>query len=197
MTALLPFLAAFLAATTDPAAAAPASEALIDRFMAVIPDSAGLDRIDRTADPLELDRLAALNPDRIDEIMPVLEAHAACVSPIRNARARSGLRLVARQLGEARLSRLIQFYEGEDFRTVDRLMARGEEALSAAEREQVQNILAAYPLAEFTEAMSPLNPAFWEEDPFAAEAPCLATRNAALTRLGLRIEDETAPIPED
>src|SRR5687767_6744501 len=96
-------LAALLLAATDPApsepAVAPASDALVDRFMAVIPDAASLDRIDRTADPIELDRLHALNPGRLDEIRRVLEEHAGCISPIRNAQTRNMLRSVVRQLG--------------------------------------------------------------------------------------------------
>jgi hypothetical protein len=192
---VLPILAALLLAATDPAAAEPPSEALVDRFMTVIPDGDRLSQVDRTADPAELARLSRLNPDKAEAIRPVLEAYAACSSPINNAISESGLRFAAQQLGGVKLEQLIRFYEGEDFHRVVALTARMQPGgtLAPSEQAELERILATYPLAEFNALLTGGMPEFFaaQTDRIAALDRCTEVKQAALERLGV---DTVGPI---
>ena len=192
---MLPILAALLLAATDPVPAEAPSPALVDRFMAAIPDAQRLTQVDRTADPAELARLSRLNPGKAEAIRPVLEAYAACSSPINNAISELGLRFAARQLGRAKLEQLIRFYEGEDFRRLAVLAPRMEagQTLAAAEQAELDRILAAYPLAEFNAVLTAGMPEFFaaQTDRIAALDRCTEDKSAALAQLGV---DTVGPI---
>jgi hypothetical protein len=165
-----------VAAQAEAPPAAPAGDALINRFIAVIPDPGS------EPDPTELEHLTTLNPGRSGEIVPILQRFSRC----RNAYGITALRRVAAGLGEAQLTRLIAFYEGDDFRIFERLAARPEEALSEQERAERDRILAAYPLAEFMTAMQPSNPVFSVEDALAMVERCERERDRTLDQRGLR-----------
>lgn len=171
--------------TPAPVAPAPASEALVERFMAALPEAQRLNRVDRTADRQELDRLGAMNQGRADDIRPILEEFAACASAARNKAIADVLRRAARQLGEEKLGRLIQFYEREDVAALREMMAQGTAALSDAQRAEAARIAATYPVAEFADLLEP-GPTLWRADFMREEGRCAATRDAALERAGLR-----------
>jgi hypothetical protein len=97
--------------------------------------------------------------------------------------------MVARQLGDEKLGRLIAFYEGEDKARLNALMARTSqgETLPAADEAELERIMSAYPLTEFAEAFNPFNPALWQEEPLAEITRCENRRDEAFARLGLRL----------
>lgn len=170
---------AILALTAQEAVSAPPAAAggsLVDRFMAVVPDPGS------EPDPTELEYLTTLNPGRSGDIVPILQRFSSC----RNAYGVNALRRVAAGLGEARLTRLIAFYEGADFRIFDRLASQPEEALSVQERAERDRIMAEYPLADFMAALQPSSPTFSIEDALAMVERCEEERDAALEQRGLR-----------
>jgi hypothetical protein len=197
---VLPILAALLIAVPNPAPAEPPSEALVDRFMTAIPDADRLEQMDRTADPAELERLSRLNSGKTDEIRPVLEAYAACASPINNEIGRSGLRFAAQQLGRAKLEQLIRFYEGEDFRRFAALGSRLEagETLAPAEQAELDRIMAAYPLAELNAQLMFGMPEYFaaHTEWLAALDRCTDQKQAELARLDIETEGPVlTPVP--
>ncbi len=159
---------------------APASDAVIDRFMAAIPDP-GSD-----PDPQELTYFTSLNPDRAAAVAPILQSFSNC----RAAYGRQAVRRVAGALGEERLTRLIAFYEGEDFRTFDRLVSRPEEELSTEEQAERGRIISAYPIEDFIAAMQPSNPAFSIDEAMEMLDQCERERDEAFQRQGLRVSPE-------
>ena len=160
--------------------AVPAGDAVIDRFMAAIPDP-GSD-----PDPEQLAYFITLNPGRDADIAPVLQSFAEC----RNAYAARALRNVAASLGSERLARLTAFYEGEDFRALDRITSRPEEELTAQEQAERDRIISAYPIEDFVAAMQPSNPAFSMDEAMAMLDQCERERDEALQRQGLRVSPE-------
>ena len=202
MFQILPLLlAASLAAETPTASGdqPQVSEATIERFLAALPNADRLEAGEPAADPAELERLGALNPGRIDEIRPVLERFEACTAPISRAGTRRVLRSIARQLGEEKVAQLIAFYEGEDFVRLDALMARtGQGATASAEEQaEMEQIMAAYPLNEFMQALQPSNPLFWQDESMAEIIACHERRDQALERLGVRTALEVQPPQAD
>jgi hypothetical protein len=199
MALLSMFVAALLSSQGAPAPAeaptAPASEALVERFMTVIPEADRLNQVDRAADPQELARLGRLNAGRSDEIRPVLEAFAACQSPINNELARTGLRAVARSLGDARLSRLIAFYQSDDFRRLDAIVQRANrgESMTAADEVEAARIMEAYSVADFNATMERVLTETYlaRQDEMAALTRCEEEKRAALERLGI---DTVGPV---
>ena len=199
MPNLLPLLAALLVATAD-GATPPASEVQVERFLAAIPDADQLHRIDRSPDPIELARLGGFNPGREDEIEPVLEAFAACSSPIANAMGLDGLRFIARGLGSEKLGQLISFYEGDDFRRFSALAPRvaAGETLAPPEQAEFDRIMAGYPLEDFNRAMQDQMPEFFasQTERMGAIDRCRADKDAALARLGVdTVGPDLTPVP--
>ena len=197
---MLPILVALLVAATEPVPAEAPSPALVERFMAAIPDAQRLSQVDGTADPAELARLSRLNPGKAEAIRPVLEAYAACSSPINNAISEAGLRFAAQQLGRAKLEQLIRFYEGEDFRRLAALTPRLEagQTPTAADQAELERILAAYPLAEFNTILTVGMPEFFasQTDRIAALDRCTEAKDAALARLDVDTVGPTIiPVP--
>jgi hypothetical protein len=206
---LLPILAALLIAATDPApaeaSAAPPSEALIDRFMAVIPEAQSLREVNRTADPAQLARLARINPGKEDVIRPVLEAYSACASPINNAMTLSGLRFAAQRLGSTRLEQLIRFYQSEDLGRLGALVPRLQagETLPPADQTELERILAAYPVMELHRVMTEELPEFFasQTERLVELNRCAEEKDAALARLDVDtvgpVFTVVAPSPRD
>ena len=151
-TRLFPAIAAVsLALATQAALAqAPVSEAVIDRFVASLPDVLLPKSVDRTPDPAELDRLSGLNPGRVEELRPILETYQECILVVINAKTEAAFRDFARQLGTAKVTRLTQFYQGPDFLTFRALIDRTNqgETLSDTETATLSRLMTEYPLPE-------------------------------------------------
>jgi hypothetical protein len=75
-------------------------------------------------DSAELSALAALNPGKEAQVRSILEANLACSNEAISAGTLRMLRTVARDLGEARVTRLISFYEGPDYAAFEALGLR-------------------------------------------------------------------------
>src|SRR5262245_39921410 len=123
---MLPLLLAGLFAVAAEPTPGPASEAVVDRFIAVLPDTQRLARVDRSADAAELERLSQLNPGREADVRRLLEDQAGCAGAARNGEMNRTLRAVARQLGDEKVLRMIRFYEGGDMPIFGRLVEKGE-----------------------------------------------------------------------
>ena len=192
-------LALSLAAGQPAAAVERPSPELVERFLAALPDAGRLDRVERSADPAELERLTRLNPGREDDIRPVLEAHAACASPFQNAIARAALRRAAERLERADLERMLQFYHSEDLGRLDALGARlgAGETLGAADQAELDRIVAAYPVMAFAEAMQREMSAVVvaHAGPMEAISRCDGEKQAALQGLGVDTEGPPLPMP--
>lgn len=154
MTPMLPMLLGALLLQTSPdVAVAPAADALVERFMAVVPPNA---QPTDAPDPDILASLEAANPGREAEVRRLLEAEAACVAPFQAELSRATLREIARSLGDETLGRLIAFYESDDFRRLTGLVERegGEAALSDGERADLEAVMSRYPLEAFSQAVT-------------------------------------------
>lgn len=139
----------------QPAEAAP-SEALVDRFIAVLPDRDAISEVGEEIDPDELSRLAALNPGKEAQVRAILQKNLACTGPEITAGSLRMLRTVARGLGEARLKKLISFYEGPDYSAFAALAARmeGKPTPSAADSAAMAKFMGTYPLQAFHSQLS-------------------------------------------
>lgn len=184
-------LAALLVAGQDappaPPAPAPASEAQVDRFLAVLPGHERLEQTDFDVDPAELERLGTLNPNHVDEIRGALDSYADCAG-LANARLSTHImRTVARALGDEKLGRMVAFYEHEDLAVLGPLMDRAGrgDSLSAAEQAEVDRIRTAYPIEDFGREMTSFNPAFLDEPLLSAINACEQARDAAFERIGV------------
>jgi hypothetical protein len=163
----------------------PATDPLVERFLAVLPEANSLRTVDRSADPAELARLVALNPGKDNQVRLILEEHAACSSAANNRLSERLLRNVARDLGPAKLQKMIDFYQGPDIARADLLFGRLErgETLSDAEQGEADRIIARYPLEDFTRQMGSLQLSALTDTDFAAEvSTCERARDATLDR---------------
>jgi hypothetical protein len=150
MTIFPILLGALFVFQTEPAALA--DDALVDRFMAVVP----ADREPREGpDAAIVAALEAANPGREAEVRRLMEMEAACVAPIQAELSRTTLREIARSLGDETLGRLVAFYESADFERTRALTERegGERALSESERAELASIARNYPFEEFNQAV--------------------------------------------
>jgi len=176
-------------AAPAPAQSAPLSEALVDRFMAALPPP------DRSGTPApsaeEISRIEALNPGKSAQIRPILDAYEACAAAESKTQAVALVRDVARALGEAKLRRLTEFYEGPDFVAFEALAARlsrGEE-LPAGDKAEFERLFSAYPLNEFNETMMRVAQSDAAISGVAERfARCSAARKDAFDRSNLRFE---------
>ena len=78
---ILAAFAAYSSQSAETPVVAPASDALVERFMAVIPDSNALRNPQWDIDPAQVTRLTELNPDRAVDIEAVRETYRRCTSP--------------------------------------------------------------------------------------------------------------------
>jgi hypothetical protein len=185
--------AAFLAlqAQSLPAQAPPPapSEALIDRFIAVIPDRDEFEKPPTEIDPAELSGLVALNPGKEAKVRAVLKANLACTGPAVTAGGHRMLRTVARDLGEEKLKRLVSFYEGPDYAAFKALALRmqGKETPSAEDSAAMARLMGAYPLQAFIDGMGRAPEIFAADEGFmTAATKCASEQMEALEAAGLK-----------
>jgi hypothetical protein len=185
--------AAFLALQAQPlpaqTPAAPPSEALIDRFIAVIPDREEFDRPPSEIDPGELSGLVALNPGKEAQLRSILKANLACTGPAVVAGSHRMLRTVARELGEEKLKRLVSFYEGPDYAAFKTLGLRmeGASAPSVEDKAAMARLMGAYPLQAFIEQMNRAGEIIAADQGFMTAAiKCASEQVDALTAAGLK-----------
>jgi hypothetical protein len=176
-------------ASAEPASAVP-SEALIDRFIAVIPDRDQIDAIDTEVDAGELKALVALNPGKEAQVRSILQANlTTCTGPAISAGTLRMLRTVARDLGAEKLQRLVAFYEGPDFAKFSALAARmeGQATPSAEDKAAMAKLMGAYPLQAYHERLNSAGEIIAADDGFmTAATKCASEQMAALEAAGLK-----------
>lgn len=184
--------AALLALQPQPgraeAAAAP-SEALVERFLAVLPDRAAIEAVDSEVDPAELSALAALNPGKEARVRAILEANLACSGEAISAGTLRMLRSAARDLGEERLTRLVGFYEGPDYAAFEALGLRmaGPAAPAAEDRAAMAKLLEAYPLQAWLDRLNQAQEIIAADPGFLTAAmKCAEQQMDALEAAGLK-----------
>jgi hypothetical protein len=186
--------AAFLAlqAQSLPAQAPPTAaptEALVERFIAVIPDREEFDKPPSEIDPAELSGLVALNPGKEAQVRKVLKANLACTGPAVVAGSHRMLRTVARALGEEKLKRLVSFYEGPDYAAFKALAGRMEGARtpSAEDSAALARLMGTYPLQAFIEGMGRAPEIIAADEGFmTAATKCASEQMEALEAAGLK-----------
>jgi hypothetical protein len=168
--------------------AAP-SEALVERFLAVLPDRAELEAVDSEVDPAELSALAALNPGKEAQVRSVLQANLACSGAAISAGTLRMLRTIARDLGEARLTRLVSFYEGPDFAAFNTLGARMAAASTPSPQDEaaMAKLLEAYPLKAYHDELNRAQEIIAADEGFMSAAmKCAEQQMNALEAAGLK-----------
>jgi hypothetical protein len=190
---LLAAAAAFLALQAQPlpAPAQPSapSEALIDRFIAVIPDREEFNKPPTEIDPTELSGLVALNPGKEAQVRKVLQANLACTGPAVVEGSHRMLRTVARELGEEKLQRLVSFYAGPDYAAFKTLGLRMESAAAptAEDKAALAKLMAAYPLQAFIDQMNRAPEIIAADEGFMTDATkCASQQVDALEKAGLK-----------
>ncbi|HEX8511582.1 MAG TPA: hypothetical protein VF688_00590 [Allosphingosinicella sp.] len=185
--------AAFLALQTQPlpAQAPPAgpSEALVERFIAVIPDREEFDKLPTEIDPAELKQLVALNPGKEAQVRSVLKANLACTGPAVVAGSHRMLRTVARELGEEKLKKLVSFYQGPDYAAFKALASRMEGAAkpSAEDNAAMAKLMGAYPLQAFIDRLDRAPEILAADEGFMTDATkCASEQMEALEAAGLK-----------
>ncbi|HEX8263057.1 MAG TPA: hypothetical protein VF547_09310 [Allosphingosinicella sp.] len=171
------------------AAKAPASEATIDRFLAVLPDRGEIDSPSAEVDPAELGALAALNPGKEAQVRSVLEGNLACSNEAISAGTRRMLRTVAGDLGEAKVKRLADFYAGPDYAAFEALGARMNAAAtpSAEDQAAMAGLMEAYPLQAWLEGLNRAQEIIAADEGFLTEAmKCAELQMNALEAAGLK-----------
>jgi len=192
----LAFLAVALAAValqpeTDAPQVPPASEALVDRFIAVIPDAHQVENAQWDIDAEQLTRLTELNPERSGDIEAVSQAYRDCTSPIARAVTMRLLRDAARGLGEEKLERLVAFYQSTDFTTFKAISERGEAGaeVSDADMAEVLRITSDYPVMDFVESTSRAQAALFQDEALVGTIlRCEEEMRSALASRDLRDE---------
>ena len=192
MTPLAIAAAALLALQTGPALAQPdaaPSAALVERFIAVLPDRAEIDAGNAEVDPAELSAIAALNPGKEAQVRSILEANLACSNQAISAGTLRMLRTVARDLGEAKVTRLISFYEGPDYAAFEALGLRmAASANPAAEdRAAMAKLMEAYPLQAWLDRLNQAPEIIAADEGFMSAAmQCAGQQMNALEAAGLK-----------
>ena len=186
---ILAALAPFSFQSAEPPVVAPASDALIDRFMAVIPDSNELRNPQWDLDPAQVTRLTELNPDRDADIEAVRHAYRGCTSPTAAAVTLRLFRDTAGGLGDEKLGRLIAFYQSEDFTALRAISERGEagETLSEADMAEAERITSYYPVREYMESLARAQMALFQDQALVGTIlRCEEEMRSAIASRGLR-----------
>jgi hypothetical protein len=185
--------AALLALLPQPGPAQPPtpapSEALVERLLAVLPDRAEIDAVDAEVDPAELSALAALNPGKEAQVRSILEANLACSGEAISAGTLRMLRTVARDLGEAKVKRLVEFYEGPDYAAFAALGLRMGAAAepSAEDQAAMAKLLEAYPLQAWLDRLNGAQEIIAADEGFLSAAmKCAERQMNALEAAGLK-----------
>lgn len=170
------------------APAAP-SEALVERFIASLPDQEEMRAVPTEIDAAELSRLVALNPGKEAQLRSILKANLACTGPAVTAGTLRMLRTVARALGTERVQKLVSFYEGPDYAAFKALGLRMEsKAVATAEdKAAMAKLMAAYPLQAFLDQMNRAGDIIAADEGFMTAAMnCASQQVDALTAAGLK-----------
>ncbi|MGZ8285003.1 MAG: hypothetical protein ACXW27_03950 [Allosphingosinicella sp.] len=185
--------AAMLALQPQPGLAQAAetapSEALVDRFIAVLPDRDAISAAGGEIDAGELSQLAALNPGKEAQVRAILQANLACTGPAIAAGSLRMLRTVARNLGDAGLRKLVSFYEGPDYAAFAALAARmeGKAKPSADDSAAMAKLMGTYPLQAFHQQMSRAEEIIAADQGFMSAAmKCASEQIDALEAAGLK-----------
>jgi hypothetical protein len=185
--------AAVLLALAQPAFAqapqAAPSEALVERFVASLPDQEEIRAVPTEIDPAELSRLLALNPGKEAQLRSILKANLACTGPAITAGTLRMLGTVARALGTERLQKLVSFYEGPDYAAFKALGLRMESAAAptAQDKAAMAKLMAAYPLQAFLDQMNRAGDIIAADEGFMTAAMnCASQQVDALTAAGLK-----------
>ncbi|HEX8574317.1 MAG TPA: hypothetical protein VF759_16365 [Allosphingosinicella sp.] len=186
--------AAFLLALAAPPAfaqaeEAPPSEALVDRLLAVLPDSGELSDVGLEVNEGELSGLVELNPGKEAQVRAILQANLPCSRKAATALTERMLRTIARSLGEAKLARLVAFYEGPDYAAFTALAARMNDsaAPTAEDKAAMAKLMEAYPLQAYHDALGRSGEVIEADEHFMEEATkCASEQMAALEAAGLK-----------
>jgi hypothetical protein len=185
--------AAFLALQAQAASAqapqAVPSEALIERFIAVLPDRDQLSAAGSEIDAGELAGLVAVNPGKEAQLRPILQANLACTAPAISAGTLRMLRTVGRNLGAEKLQKLVTFYEGPDYAAFRVLAARmeGNAEPTAQDKAALAKYMETYPLQAFLEQMNHAGEIIAADQGFMSAAmKCASEQADALTAAGLK-----------
>ncbi|HYI39189.1 MAG TPA: hypothetical protein VE053_02600 [Allosphingosinicella sp.] len=174
---------------TAQASEAPPDKALVDQFIAVLPDRDALDAGGEEVDSAELSRLVALNPGKEAQLRAILEKNIDCTAPEITAGSLRMLRTVARNLGEARVRRLIGFYEGPDYAAFRALAVRmeGQAAPSARDSAAMARLMRIYPLQALQDQLGRAEAVFTADGEFMSAAiRCAAEQMDAMEAAGLK-----------
>jgi len=141
-------------------AAEPVSDAVFDRFMAVLPDRDRLEKPDLTPLPSDVAALLAVNPGREKDIRSVLSQQIACNAGTTRDVVRETMRVTLDQLGPDKAALITAFYAGtgeakRDTARLDTLnaeLAKPGTDIKAAEDEMMA-IMNRYSLIEFANIM--------------------------------------------
>jgi hypothetical protein len=189
MKLLLPIAAALLAFSPQAEAQpgpAPASDALVETLLSVLPDRAQLGKIG-DPDPAEVEALNALNPGREAQVRTILADFETCIAPAYGEGIRRMIRSAARSLGEAGLKRLIEFYRNDPAVMGPLFERLRGPAPSAADKAEEARLIAAYPLREYAQAFERAKAEAAGDQLFLAAATrCLDARDSAILEAGLK-----------
>lgn len=182
-------LAAFAGQAAAQAPMPPAPEALVDRYMAALPQN--LDAINRGRGEDEVARLLQVNPGGAEaDVRAAVDAWQACFSGMLNANTEGAIRAAVRAMGAEKLTRLIRFYTGPDhaaFGAIVEADERGE--MTDAHRADRQRIYDTYPVLEFSESFNAALDRARSDETFQQEARrCRGIEVALLERRGLRLQ---------
>ena len=186
-------IAALLVLQAHPASAqapeAAPSEALVERFLAVLPDSEELSSGGLEVDAEELKGLVALNPGKEAQVRAILQANLPCSREAATALALRMMRTIARDLGEARLQRLVSFYEGPDYAAFAALAQRmsGNSPPSPEDEAAMAKLMEAYPLQALHDGLGRSGEIIAADPHFmGAATKCASEQMAALEAAGLK-----------
>jgi hypothetical protein len=188
------WMLAVLAGLAAPAAAAqapvpPAPEALVDRYMAALPQNVAAINAGRAEN--EVARLLQVNPGGDEAaVRAAVDALEACFSPVLNANTDGAIRATVRAMGAEKLNRLIEFYTGPDHATFGTIVDANEHGemteAQAAERRRIET---SYPVLEFVRLFNAALDIARRDEAFQREARrCRGIEMEMLTRRGLQLE---------
>lgn len=129
----------------------PASEALVDRLVSVLPDRPLSWPVESRVDPTLIGILGRLNPGREEEIRTVLTENQICVSRARNAFLVDFIKRALRSLGDDKVRRMIDLFTGPDLARLKLLILKTDkrQPLSPTESEELAALKNAYPIDDY------------------------------------------------
>ena len=180
--------AALLLALAAPVAPPPASEPVIDAFLAALPPGeAKLPAADPSAQR-KAKALVERYPAKVAQIRAAFEDQRRCEATASDVARNQALRESARLLGDAKLAKLTSFYRGQDFDRLKQLGATQKAgALSPAEQALFDRITTEYPLADYlASSREAQRRIFTDGTLMNALMGCETERDEALAKAGIR-----------